>query len=74
MQREKNAKTYRTIGVLHVTDATYLEDYKIKIIFNNGRIGIADLKDSLDGLIFEPLKNISVFSQLNVDKELETIT
>ena len=31
---------------LHVTDASYLEDYKVEVAFNNGRKGIADLTDA----------------------------
>ncbi len=58
---------------LHVTDAKYLEDYKVEVSFNNGRQGIADLKDVLKGTMFEPLKNKKVFSNLVVDKELDTI-
>ncbi len=58
---------------LHVTDAKYLEDYKIEVSFNNGRRGIADLTDALKGAMFEPLKNKSAFSRLVVDKELDTI-
>ena len=58
---------------LHVTDAKYLEDYKIEVSFNNGRKGIADLTDALRGAMFEPLKNKAIFSSLAVDKELDTI-
>jgi hypothetical protein len=58
---------------LHVTDAKYLEDYKIDVSFNNGRQGIVDLKDALKGTMFEPLKNKEAFSNLVVDKELDTI-
>jgi len=58
---------------LHVTNAKYLEDYKIEVSFNNGREGIADLSDALNGKIFEPLKNKTVFSSLVIDKELDTI-
>jgi len=58
---------------LHITNARYLEDYKVEVSFNNGRKGIADLADALKGTMFEPLKNKSVFSRLVVDKELDTI-
>jgi hypothetical protein len=58
---------------LHITNARYLEDYKVEVSFNNGRKGIADLADALKGAMFEPLKNKSVFSRLVVDKELDTI-
>ncbi len=58
---------------LHVTNATYLTDYKVEVTFNNGRTGIADLSDALKGAMFEPLKNKTEFSCLVVDKELDTI-
>ncbi|MFH0784412.1 MAG: DUF2442 domain-containing protein [Pseudomonadota bacterium] len=58
---------------LHVTNARYLEDYKVEVFFNDGRKGVADLTDALKGAMFEPLKNKSVFSSFVVDKELDTI-
>jgi hypothetical protein len=58
---------------LHITNARYLEDYKVEVSFNNGRKGIADLADALKGPMFEPLKNKAVFSRLIVDKELDTL-
>jgi len=58
---------------LHVTEAKYLEGYKVAVSFNDGRTGIADLSAALKGTVFEPVKDISVFSQLRVDEELETI-
>lgn len=59
--------------LFHITQARYLDDYKVEVSFNNGRTGIADLKEALKGPMFEPLKEKSVFSTLTVDKELETI-
>ncbi|MEN8180548.1 MAG: DUF2442 domain-containing protein [Pseudomonadota bacterium] len=58
---------------LHVTDARYIEDYKVKVTFNDGREGVADLVGALKGSVFEPLKNKSKFSAFAVDEELETI-
>jgi len=58
---------------LHVTNAKYIEDYKIKVSFNNGRQGVADLAIALTGPIFEPLKNKEKFADLRVDKGLGTI-
>jgi len=58
---------------LHITNATYIEDYKVQVSFNNGRKGVADLASTLKSSIFEPLKNKSLFSALIVDQELETI-
>ncbi len=58
---------------LHVTNARYVDGYKVEVSFNNGRKGVADLTDALKGPMFEPLKNKLEFSTLTVDKELETI-
>ena len=58
---------------LHVTNAKYLEDYKVEVLFNNGRKGVADLTDALKGTMFESLKNKSVFASFIVDEELDTI-
>ena len=58
---------------LHIAKAKYFSDYKIKVEFNNGRKGIADLSSILKGAIFEPLKEKALFAKLKVDEELETI-
>jgi hypothetical protein len=59
--------------ILHVTKAKYLKDYRVEVSFNDGKIGTVDLSLSLRGPVFEPLKDIRIFSQLKVDKELDTI-
>jgi hypothetical protein len=58
---------------LHITEAKYIEDYRVEVSFDNGCKGIADLSEVLKGTVFEPLKDKKVFSQLKVDPELETI-
>ena len=58
---------------LHVSDAHYLDDYKVEVLFNDGRKGIADLSSALEGPAFQQLQDITVFAQLRVDKELDTI-
>ena len=58
---------------LHVTDAQYLVEYKVKVVFSDGRKGIADFENALSGKVFEPLKDLKLFSQLRVDSELDTI-
>ena len=59
--------------ILHVTDAKYLKDYLIEVTFNDGKKGIADLSQSLQGTVFDSLKNKKIFSQFKVDQELDTI-
>lgn len=60
--------------MLHVTNAKYLSDYQIYLVFDDGSQGKVNLKDYLIGSMFEPLKNISIFSQLSLDTELGTVT
>jgi len=59
---------------LHITDAKYIGDYQVEVSFNDGKKGVADLKEALKGPVFEPLKDESLFSKLKVDEELETIS
>jgi len=54
--------------LLKVTDAKYVNDYKIELIFNDGVKGIVDLKDSIKGLVFKPLKNIEYFKQFTQNR------
>lgn len=59
--------------IIHVKEAKYIGDYVIWLRFNDGAIGEIDLKEELDGEIFEPLKNISQFKLFKVDPDLNTI-
>ena len=59
--------------LVHVVNAKYVDGYRIEVTFNNGRRGIADFAESLDGSIFEPLKDETEFSRFKVDKELDTL-
>lgn len=58
---------------LHIIKAKYLSDYKIEVVFNNGRQGMADLSCILKGTVFEPLKEKTVFAQFKLDDELDTL-
>ena len=51
---------------IEITKAEYLEGYKLRIHFNNGEIRIADLEASLEGPIFERLKNIEEFRRFSI--------
>lgn len=58
---------------LHVTDATYLHDYTIRLRFNNGAEGEIDLRNVLEGDVFGPLLDVERFKRFYVDSELNTI-
>jgi len=59
--------------LVHVTDAKYIDGYRIEVSFNDGRTGIADLTDALRGPIFEKLKDESEFRKFVLDEELDTL-
>ena len=59
--------------ILHVKEAKYLGDYRIWLKFNDQAIGEIDLKDELDGPVFEPLKDLDEFKKFQVCPTLETI-
>ncbi len=59
--------------ILHVTDAKHLKDYQLWLKFNDGAEGAVDLSKELWGAVFEPLKDVKLFSQVKLDTELDTI-
>jgi len=59
--------------MLEVTSAQYVEGYKIRLRFNNGEEGVVDLKDSLWGPMFEPLRDPSAFKRFTVSDVLHTV-
>lgn len=59
--------------MLHVVDLRVLQDFRIWLRFNDGIEGIADLAQSLDGAVFEPLRDPAVFANARLDPELQTV-
>jgi len=59
--------------MLEVTKAEYIEEYRIKITFNNGASGVVDLKDALWGTMYEKLKDYNVFRKFEVSDVVHTI-
>ena len=49
---------------LHVVSVEYLDNYQLKLMFNNGIEGTVDLEQELYGEIFEPLKDKSLFQKV----------
>ena len=49
-----------------VVKAEYVDDYRIKLWFNNNVTKVVDLKSSLKGLVFEPLKDLDYFKKFSV--------
>ena len=51
---------------LEVKNATYLNEYKILLEFNNGVKKTVDLKSKLNGEVFEPLKELNYFKTFTI--------
>ena len=49
-----------------VVKAEYVDGYRIRLWFNNQVIKVVDLKSSLQGIVFEPLKAIDFFKRFTV--------
>ena len=51
---------------LHVTKARHIGDYRVYVSFNDGTSAELDLSDSLDGPIFEPLRDVEYFRSFSI--------
>ena len=51
---------------LEVVKAEYLSGYRIKLWFNNQVVKVVDLANSLNGEVFQPLKEIDFFRRFTI--------
>jgi len=51
---------------LEILKAEYLGDYRISLVFNNGKSKTVDLSDKLIGKVFEPLKDKNFFQNFSI--------
>lgn len=59
--------------MIHIVNATYLGDYRIRLVLSDGVQGEVDLRDELTGEVFEPLRDLEVFRTFTVDPDLRTV-
>lgn len=59
--------------MVRVVEARYVRDYVIWLRFSDGLVGEVDLRDELDGPIFEPLREMEAFQRVHLHRELHTI-
>jgi hypothetical protein len=59
--------------MVRIVEARYVRDYVIWLRFSDGLAGEVDLRDELDGPIFEPLRQLDVFQSVRLHPELHTI-
>ncbi|HRY32035.1 MAG TPA: DUF2442 domain-containing protein [Bacteroidales bacterium] len=51
---------------LEVVDAQYLFEYKILVVFNDGKSKIVDLEGKMIGPVFHPLKDLDFFRKFSI--------
>ena len=51
---------------IEVLKAEYVDGYRIRLWFNNNVKKVVDLKSSLKGMVFEPLKDLDFFKKFSV--------
>jgi hypothetical protein len=51
---------------LEITQATYIDDYKLSLKFNDGTETTVDLENELNGSVFNPLKDKSKFKKFSI--------
>lgn len=56
-----------------VTSVQVLQDFVIRVGFDDGFVREVDLEPELHGSVFEPLRDPAVFRQVKVDHEIGTI-
>ncbi|MEW6089073.1 MAG: DUF2442 domain-containing protein [bacterium] len=58
-----------------IISAEYLDEYRIKVTFENKKTGIVDFNKYLKrGGVFEKFKNIEFFKSFQLDKEIGNLT
>ncbi len=51
---------------LEITQASYINDYKLSLMFNDGAEMTVDLENELNGSVFNPLKDKSKFKKFSI--------
>ncbi|MCX7099020.1 MAG: DUF2442 domain-containing protein [Methylococcales bacterium] len=47
---------------IHITQTRYFDGYRVVVVFNDGKKGVADLHEALTGAVFEHLKKVLLFA------------
>ncbi len=58
---------------LHVVRVEPLQEHRVRVEFSDGALKDVDLSGELYGEVFEPLREVEIFSQVAVNPETGTI-
>lgn len=56
-----------------VVDFQIVGDYEIRVVFDDGSQQIIDFRPVLYGEMYEPLRNLTLFNQVRLDRETATL-
>ncbi len=59
--------------IIHVTSAKHIHTGQFELAFSDGRRGVADLTGTLNGPVFEPLRDPEFMSRGALDPETRTL-
>jgi hypothetical protein len=55
------------MDLVWITRANYLKEFEIELEFNDGTIGVVNLKNKLIGQVFEPLQDVKFFKDFKLN-------
>jgi hypothetical protein len=59
-------ETRKHTTFLEISEARYLDGYRLLLKFNTGEMKVVDLKNELNGEVFLPLRNMDYFKQFKI--------
>jgi len=57
----------------YLVDATHIDEYRLRVQFDDGVTKIVDLYSHLDGPIFEPLRDVTYFKRFTLNHDVDTV-
>lgn len=56
-----------------VCGVEYVSDYRLRVTFEDGEVRVVDLREHLEGEVFEPLKDIRLFRTARLNPDLDAV-
>jgi hypothetical protein len=50
-----------------------VSDYTLRVVFDDGTEQVLDFRPILTGELYGPLRNVELFNQVRIDREIETL-
>ena len=60
--------------IVHINAATVVGPHSLELVFDDGLRKRVNLRQELNGLVFNPLRDPAYFAQVSVDPDSRTVT